>query len=420
MFKNLIVNTFAVACIMLPTVSSASNPLEDGLNQCGVPVCDIEATIENLSNLNQSQRYNYIVKLKSSHANSKKNEVLHNLYAVATKMKELSITSNDEDWVIRAAVDLVNSAVLNLAKYSEVKADLITKYFKMLTTQAKRSEILSFWHNYVDQTENIKELEQLVVFAQAAQKQSISVGDESWVGRVAGSLISKITVKLTQLDPAHEGLYNVKITNEITAQGILPFDKIAVLDASSDSNLVVVFYNSKFKRKSFQFSNAAIAGSKITGKIVSNTVTSRKFTINLDRKTGLIHGNIESTDSTIEFVGSQTFTTRDVFSGNLPYELTANDAIGSFSGKIGRLEGTLVVKSFTPGVYSATFRTKSGAVKVDFLGKFYPKNGVLSLTNKNDMKLIISLRNIDDAVKWSGYSFNSKNPSYKAASFDLK
>jgi len=420
MFKNLIVSTFAVATVMLPGMSFAGGPLEDGVNECGVPVCDITATVDALSQLNQNQRFNYTSKMKANYSASKNKEILENLYIVAGKIKNLTMTTNDEDWVTREASGLANAMVINLAKYSEVKSNTISKYFKMLTAGQKRYEVISFWSGYASKTESISELEEIVNFAQDAKLHTTAMGDESWIPREAQALISKVTIKLTQLDPAHEGLFDVRITNKMTVSGILPFDKIAVLDASSNSNLVVVFYNSKLKRKSFEFSNAAISGSKITGQVVSNMVTSRKFMITLDRNTGLISGNIESTDSTIEFVGKQSFSTRGVFAGNVPYVLSQNDAIGSFEGKIGNLEGTLTVKSFSPNVYSATFRTKSGAVKVDFLGKFYEKNGVLSLTNKNDMKLIVSLRKDGDVVKWNGFSFNSKNPSYKPASFSVK
>jgi len=420
MLRKLIVNTFAVATVMLPGMAFAGGPLDDGVNECGVPVCDVTSTVEALSGLNQNERYNYASKMKSTYANSKNKEILENLYLVAGKIETISASASDEDWVVRESASLANSMVVNLAKYSEVKSNTIMKYFKLLTNGQKRNEIIGFWSSFVNKTENVSELEQLIVFAQEARKHSIAMNDESWIAREAAALISKITIQLTHLDPAHEGLYSVRMTNAITLPGILGFDKIAVLDSSTDSNLVVVFYNSKFRKTSFVFTSAAISGSTITGKILSNSSTSREFVINLDRNTGLVSGKIESTDSIINFVGNQTFTTRSVFQGNVPYILNQNDAIGVFKGKIGKYEGTLVVKSFSPNVYSATFRTKSGAIKVDFLGKFFPKNGVLSLTSNNEMKLIVSLRNNGDKVEWSGFSFNTKNPSYKSATFSRK
>jgi hypothetical protein len=420
MFKNIILNTFAVATVILPGISFAGGPLDNGVDECGVPVCDITATVNALSALNENQRFNYTTNLKTTFSKSKDVSILENLYEVSGEIKKLTIRSNDADWVVREPTNLANSVVINLAKYSAVKSSTISKYFKMLTSGDERNKVIYFWSTFVDSNENISKLIELSDFAQQAKVISIEAGDESWISRNAEALVSKITIKLTQLDPAHEGLFDVRITNELTVPGILPFDKISVLDSSTSSNLVVVFYNSKFKRKSFEFSNAAISGSTITGQIVSNMTTSKKFKITLDRNTGLMYGNIESTDSTIEFVGRQAFSTRSVFKGEVPYALTANDAIGSFDGKLGSLEGTLTVKSFKPGIYSATFRTKSGAVKVDFLGKFFPKNGVLSLTNKNDMKLIVSLRKVGEDVKWNGFTFNSKNPSYKTATFSVK
>ena len=51
-------------------------------------------------------------------------------------------------------------------------------------------------------------------------------------------------MKLTYLDPIHEGLYSVTLSDASQTVGTLAFDKIAVLDSSSSKNLVVSFINS--------------------------------------------------------------------------------------------------------------------------------------------------------------------------------
>lgn len=420
MLTKLSLKAFLFLLVLSSFNTFAVEGIEDGIDKCGVPVCDMEITLDSLAKLNQNQRYNYANSMIAKYADSKDSNVLNNLYSVAIKLKDISKNAKDEDWVWRESNTLANTMVMGLAKYSETKGDTIISFYKLLTTAQKRYEIIDYWTQTSKTLENVSELNEVIIFAEAAEKHSQSLGDESWIPRAASSLISEITVKLTQLDPAHEGLYSVKLKSQDLLPGILAFDKIAILDSSSAENLVVVFYNSKFKRSSFVFKNSTISGNTIKGKFVSNADTSRIFSINLDRKTGAITGNIESTDSTISFTGEQIFSTRTVFKGATPYELTVNDAIGSFKGQIGNLDGTLTVKSFSAGTYAATFRTATGSIKMDFTGKFFPKNGVLTLTNNNEVKLVLSLRkNTEEEVNWVGYSFSSKNPSYINAKFSL-
>jgi len=417
MFTNKLLSGIVFATL-LNTATVFAGPLDDGINECGVPVCNVSETIEGLTALNEDQRYNYINKMVNKYSDSENLEVLNNLLDTAKKAKDISVSSEDADWVVRESSTLANAMVIGLAKYSEVEAKVLSGFYKQITSDLKRFEIIEFWSKKVNTVEDVKKLNELVLFAQNAKAHSEQLGDEAWIPRGASALMSKITIKLTMLDPIHEGLYSVDSIMTGETQGILPFDKVAVLDSSAQENLVVIFYNSKFKRASFIFNGVALAGNILSSKSISNTQTSKEFSFELNRTTGAIKGVLTTTDTTINFSGKQTFSTNTVFSGQTPSVLTEEDAIGQFEGKIGSRAMKLTVKSFLPGVYSATLRDETGAVKKDFKGKFFPKNGVLTLTHNSNLKLIISLRMVDGKAVWTGVSYSVKRPTAIKAVFN--
>jgi hypothetical protein len=232
-------------------------------------------------------------------------------------------------------------------------------------------------------------------------------------------LISDITIKLTQLDPAHEGLYDVTLTDASQLVGVLPFDKIAVLDSSSEKNLVVSFINSKLKVVVYSYSKAEISGNHVSGLFLSSGDMANRFNFDLNRQTGSVVGSIESTThDRIDFSGSQLFSTRSVFAGKAPKAVTAKDILGSMKGELAGVKGTLTVRSFMENVYSATFVADKGSLVINFQGKFFAKNAVLTLTSNSKIKLTLSLRANDAGIaEWQGASFSVVNGTTSKATF---
>jgi hypothetical protein len=86
------------------------------------------------------------------------------------------------------------------------------------------------------------------------------VGDEAWVSRAATALIAEATVKPTNLDLAHEGLYNIEVDGAARYTDTLAFDRIAVLDSSSSQNLVVALINTRLRVIVHSFLQAELMG----------------------------------------------------------------------------------------------------------------------------------------------------------------
>jgi hypothetical protein len=412
---NFVKLTLLTATLSTGVFAQDIGPLDDGTAVCGVPVCEITTTMTALSELDENQRYNYTNKLVYTYAESKDANVLENLMAVAREIKTLTTDLGDADWVIREASTLLNNSVFNLAKYSPVDADKLTGLFKQLDNQTKRYEVIAYWQNELANIEDLAVLNDLVLFSLNAKEVSIAAGDEAWVPRAASSLASEITVKLTALDPVHEGVYTVKMMDN--TKGVA-FDKVVVLDSSSEENLVVMFLNSKFNKVAYSYTNAKIIGNTIEGKLISNGSLSSTVKMTVDRATGMLTGTITSTrDDAISFEGSQDFSTREVFAGNSPVTVTKEDILKPLRGEILGIAGTLKLKEFNPGVYAASFVADNGFVVINMVGKFYAKNAVLSLTHKNMVKLVLALRDTEEGVMWRGSSFSTKNGAVAPATF---
>lgn len=397
-------------------MAQSADPLDDGVATCGVPVCSAMATVEVLKTLNENQRYNYTNKLVTAYKDSKDIKVLENLLSIAKEIKALTTSMGDADWVIREASTLANNSIFNLAKFSEPNAKNMLSLFAQLDNATKRYEVISHFQTELVNIEDTAVLNELVAFAIGAQKYTIQIGDESWIPRAASTLASDITVKLNALDPVHEGVYTVAVVQGDNK--VLAFDKVVVLDSSSEENLVVNFMNSKLNTIVFSYSHATLVGNTISGKLISNGSLSSAFEMNFNRSTGALKGTITTTRSKqIVFKGNQNFSARTIFAGKVPYSLTENSIIGDMKGEILGIKGTLSIQSFLPNVYSASFVADNGLVVIDFKGKFFAKNGVLALTHANKVKLTLSLRQTANGVLWKGASYSSTNGKVIEASF---
>lgn len=409
---------FALAQVAIASLAMAGEgPLDDGTDVCGVPVCQIDVTMEALAELDENQRYNYTNGLVRAYKDSTELNVLNNLVEAAAEFKTLSQEAGDADWVIREASTLLNNSVFNLAKYSDIDAANLLRLFAQLDNQTKRYEVITYWSARLSEVENLNDLSELVLFAKNAAPISTSAGDEAWVVRAINALASDITIKLTNLDPAHEGVYSVTIDSAPARQ--FGFDKVVVLDSTSEDNLVVRFINSAYNRVAFEYSNATLVGGTITAKRISNGSLSSEMTLNYDRTTGAVTGSIQTTLAPqITFSGSQTFSASSVFRGDVATEMDEDSVIGTLRGSILGIPGTLSVQSFLPGVYSVNFSADNGFIVLDFVGKFFKKNGVLAVTSQNKVKLLLAQRVVDGKVMWVGNTFSITNGGVTSAEFE--
>lgn len=407
--KSFLVGSTICLSLLIPAVGFSY----DSLNlSCDVPVCSISDTMTQLRGMTGDQRGMFALNLKNQYKDSTDQKVLANLRESGLQMKALFQELGDEDWVQRAAADLVAGAVYNLAKLSHDGAELVS-YYKELSNQTFRFNLITHWQSQLKTIEDLELLQQLIIFADGARAHSIAINDEDWVPRQASTLMSELTIKLTQLDPVHEGLYSVEVHGNNKSIDALAFDRIAVLDSSSSKNLVVAFINSRLRVIVHTFSQAEIMGNTVKGISMPSGAPATRFSFELDRRTGMISGSVESTNDTMDFTGTQLESTRTVFAGKAPHEVSQKDIIGTMIGEMGGVKGKLTIRSFQENVYSATFVSDTGSIVLNFQGKFFPKNAVLSLTSNEKVKLTMSLRE----AGWSGFSFSTTTGTSSKATF---
>jgi hypothetical protein len=415
---SLFAAALTVASINLSVFTSPVFAEEVATSTCEIVVCDLTIKREELLNADQNVRGSYGIKLMNKYEGTKDIAILKNLVEIGNMLKDLAIELDDDDWVKRSGPDLINSVLLSLGKYSEIESNNLSHIYKSLEDQNARNLMIEYWSSKLSKIEDLNKLEALIVFGQAANTISLENGDDSWVARATDEFVSKATIKLIALDPMHEGLYDVEIT-AATTDAFFAFNKVVVLDSSSTKNLMVVFINTKFRRVVYSYSNAVIEGSKMKGKFLSaDGLKDNVFEMALNRATGEVTGSIETTTDQFSFTGSQAFTTRDIFAGSTPSVLSNTDVIGTMTGSLAGMKGKLTIKSFQPGIYSATFKSTNGYILMNFKGKFFAKNGVLSLTSNNKIKLTLAYRTDDKGVAaWRGASFSTITGTSQTAVF---
>lgn len=272
--------------------------------------------------------------------------------------------------------------------------------------------MITHWLGKLKSLEDTSIIEELIIFADRARSHSLKIGDEDWIPRAAGALISDATIKLIHLDPSHEGLYSVEVQGAHKYFKALAFDRIAVLDSSSSKNLIVVMINTRLKAIVHSFSHAELIGNTISGLVLSNGEVPSRFSMTIERETGEVKGLVETTrDGVVNFFGKQLISTRSVF-----HEAQASSEkkiLGTMKGELGGVKGRLTVRSFKEDIYSATFASESGSIILNFQGKFFSQSGVLSLTSSEKIKLTIALRN----GLWQGFSFSTVSGTHAPASF---
>ena len=411
-----VTTALVLATLASPTFASTQTEMPvDGVFSCGVPVCNMDKTLEELKTLNENERYNYVLQLIKTYADSNDVKVLENLLAISRELKDLFIELGDSDWVVREATTLGGHAIFGLAKYSEIDALKLGGLYKMIEIPAKRYEIIAYYHAMVESIEDLSVLSEVIEFGKIANSHSIAINDEAWIIRAADTLAAEATIRLVSLEPSHEGVFEIEATRP---DGMLPIDKIVILDSSSERNLVVNFISSKYNQVVLSYARSTIVGNKIEGKVMGSDGMSSRFEITLDRVAGKVSGVIQTTRiGSIHFEGERSFTVKDLYTGSSPWELGDIDAIGTMQGEIMGVKGTLAIQSFEKNVYSASFVADDRELSIDYQGKFYPKSGILALTHKNKVKLVLALRKDGDIAEWKGVTFSITNGNVRSASF---
>jgi hypothetical protein len=383
---------------------------------CSLPVCDIPGEVYALKNSPQSARYQFLVNIHAEYKKTQDPLILANLKDFAIAAEAMLREVQEEDWLIREAQSLLADSILGLARYARpVSAAQLTDWYGQLATEDPRFAVLAYWTAEIPTLEDTAALDQLVTFARAARNFSASAGDDDYVLRQCDIVMSQATRRLAQLDPFHEGVYQIQLACAPTPEFPGPCNptelqtsRLVVLQTEGDEGLVVSFAIPQLNLMVFSFSQTVLsdAATLITGSSRDNQRPA-EFSIQLDKKTGKVSGNVYSTWQVAgyTFTGHRLRTAADfpaVPAVGGPVAGAA-DVQGVYTGALSTMAARLVVRENSNGGLGATLINPNFNLNFQ-TGILIPGRGLFALISQQTR--VFGKIFMQRGAAWSGFYFN--------------
>lgn len=396
---------------------------------CDLPVCDIPGTIAKLESGTAGERFQFIGNLRTKYRRSEVPAELENLRAFALEARDLSTRLNDEDWLIRESVMLIDQAVIGLIKFRKppVAKHMIAS-FKELSTEGSRFEAIKHWTEKVSQIEVTSELREIITFAEEAKNHSTAMQDADWIPREAERLMTLASTQLAILDPYHEGIFQItlscpSINNSSCKQNYPDLATMTILEAGQRSGygLVTSFIMPSPVEPAYLFGDSQFNGGngRMYGFSKVSTPTfprPAEFKLQLDRDSGAIRGVLIDSRSNgfVRFEGKPIRRVKELIdqTSGSTVTVTQGDLVGTYETKIGHRTGRLVIKETGDLNLIASFLPQPQGDPLDFkTGTFVKSQGVLSLvafgTKMDFLKAILRFEKRNGQVVATGFHFNS-------------
>lgn len=409
-------------------------------DDCTFPVCDIPAKLEELKALNQDGRFNYMKNFRTKYRGESNPENLRNLNMFAEDSKELFISLNDEDWVIREAQYLKNVAITGLIKYDKVEIQYdqsgknnLMKYFDQINDEASAYDVLSHWSVNVDKLNEVNQVLGVTNFAEYAKKWAIKTNQEPYVAREADKIIVAGGTNISRLFPAHEGTYQVKATCKPTPKDCGPmlqaFAYMSIFDTLGNRGLVINLTDNEVHAPMYAYTTVLLtkAGTHLRGISTDATPNTRISEINLDLdfKTGKITGVLQDMGYPGEMHLEATpirRVTQYYSDGGLWRTVELAEVLGRYKGTLANIPNCeLIVNRYSTGEIVALLDLGGSSTLQFRAGAFNTTNGVLVLTgitpNMGDRKLVLAYRRDKKNREFlTGFMMNA-NPKTPEAEF---
>jgi len=277
---------------------------QDALEECRVPICDVDAYIAELRVLPRGERIQKIMKefpvLLEANRKSKDFAVWSNLADLGGKTLSLATEIGDEDYVIREASNMLDVGMLGVHRYGPVTTDALISSFKKIVSSGRRLEALKGWEN-IEKEQSSEKVQEVVNFAVLAEAHARELDDPEWVIAMAKQIAFVGTVRLAALDPMIEGHYAVKLTRDPNSDLLLcaeipNVDTLMIANWMTSEGLVATLMGQDLAMHLGYFKNLVIseAGAKVAVKSLSFQTSSR-IAITIDKVTGTVKGSYTST-----------------------------------------------------------------------------------------------------------------------------
>lgn len=404
------------------TNSSTSNQQE---SSCGVPVCDVKDFMRKYKELPQNPRYKTITDFRSQYKKSTEGAVWDNLLEVGTQIVAFFVEIEEEDWMIREAQGLVDDSLLGLFKFRRpFENSYFFDLFKRLSSENRRFEVLKTMGELAPKMNDPVALREIVTFAGLARKYCMKLEDADWVYGEAQRLQGLATARLVMLDPAHEGVFDLK-TKCLSGDcsNYLPLKKMVMVETTARSGygLVITFPLDNGGTPAYSFYQSSFNGGpeKILATSTSaggTTPRPAEIRVVVDRETGNASGEIRDSRSTgvLGFEAVPVARVQSVAQAPAEGAIPSIEMVtGIYDVKLPMFSGKLVVRRSLEGFLYASM--VGPEVSLDFkFAHYVPEKATLTLvaiTNVQNMVKVVLKTHIDanGDVILKGFSYSSRN-----------
>jgi hypothetical protein len=409
--------TFLLALFTLPAHA----------DDCQLPVCDIPAKIAEMREKGQAYRFDVVSKVKRDTRASRILAVHQNVVDFGTEALKLSEELGDESWMVGEAQSLLDQGRLGLLKFGPVIATDMLALYELQKGESAHYEALTFWRAALATMEDAEAIRNLIRFGVGASDISKGRQESDYIAREALTLAREATARYAIVNPAHEGMYRAIL--QVPEKGSVDY-RLVIVETTGNSGLTVGFIHIETGRLTYLFTNATF--NDLTELRADSTYYgyTARLALRYDAARGSFDGWLRDTryPEDIGVTAALVRSPAEYFRGTAPAAIALRDLEGQYQGKIGNLEGTLIVKRFGPKLFAAAFNTKdseSNMVTIKYQTGFYnARVGVLTLVNlandENLQKLTLAFREkAGDGVhaKLTGFNFGMNN--YDAQQADL-
>lgn len=391
--------------MLLLTSISTTVVWADDVQNCGLPICNQTAKIEEMKAMNQDGRFNLLKGLNVEYRAERNATVLSNLLDFSIAARAVTIEMKDEAWVTREADALSNIAIVGLVKFDKINSDLMIKRFSKVQGEGAAFDILGHWAIEVDKLDDIQDVLQVTTFAEYAKQWSIDTKQEAYVTREAEKILVVGGKQVSRLNPSHEGAYKVKVTcitfPKECASIAKSIEYMSVFDTLTAKGLSVNLANSQLSSPMYIFSTSLLTnnGTHIRGISTDATPMTRASEIDLDidmltgKVTGLL---IDAQLGEMKIVGVPVRRMSEYYLDKGPSRIVeVTEILGRYEGTLAGSSATLTVSRYSSGELVAIINF-AGTVLNFRSGAYNSKRGVLQFAgqagNLGDRKLVLALR----------------------------
>ncbi len=396
---------------------------------CEVAVCDIPGMVSEYRGKREIERYQFVMNLIQTNERQKNIPTLRNLIDVAQAMRALAIELKDEDYVARACDQLQGLATVNLSKVDAGDQERLFGYYLTLSNLDDRYRMLNHWANQAESLEDLPLLERLINLATRA----IDL-DKEWDGsryeyvpNEGRRLIRLATERALDLDPFLEGVFDVTLKNyrdkEVAYRMVVLQPKMK----GGGNGLDVIFVAKEQDGLTYSFSDVSYERDRTGIKGIANTPahsgapSALRFHVN--RIDGTVAGKIRETRQAtdLRFEGKAFRVIKDVAPGQPGPASSIVE--GVYQGRVGNLEGRLILKQLTHLEWGATFEPKDGPFLMPMMrGVYIARTGTLTLLSHAMQarigKIALGVESSGEKVSLKGFQYTTRLGEVQDATFE--